>query len=326
LDPARSYDINITKSGYISQSYTNLSTFELADFTMQSISLIPDSVSGIGILKGSVINARTAAGLGGVTIEFRAGLNHKTGDVVATATTSEEGNYSIETVETGVYTVAYSSTGYTTRYISATVLSGETTTLNTQLISAPELGCATGAGALATVILEWGENPRDLDSHVSGDNPDGSGRFHIYYANKRMTTPEFDSGDFNVEEPCSSEGVVASLDLDDVTSYGPETTTICRGYAGIFKFYVHHYSGSSTIPNSPTTVTVTTMSGITQTWTAPADPNNVGDNNIWHVFNVDEFGNLFPINEYVGAHPASFVLSPLLNNEERALFENLESK
>ena len=68
------------------------------------------------------------------------------------------------------------------------------------------------------------------------------------------------------------------------------------------------------------------MSGITQTWTAPADPNNVGDNNIWHVFNVDEFGNIFPINQYVGEHPASFILSPALNNEERALFENLEAK
>jgi len=326
LDPARSYDINITKNGYISQSYTNLSTFELADFTMQSISLIPDSVSGPGTLNGSVINARTAAGLGGVTLEFRAGLNHKTGDVVATATTSEDGNYSIGTVATGVYTVAYSSEGYTTRYISATVLSGETTTLNTQLISAPELGCATGAGALATVILEWGENPRDPDSHVSGDNPDGSGRFHIYYANKRMTTPEFDAAGFNVEEPCSSEGVVASLDLDDTSSFGPETTTICRGYGGIFKYYIRHFAGTGTISDSPTNVTVTTMSGITQTWTAPADPSNVGVGNIWHVFNVDEFGNIFPINQFLGAQPDNITLSPARNNDERELFEYLPAK
>jgi len=176
------------------------------------------------------------------------------------------------------------------------------------------------------VILEWGENPRDPDSHVSGDNPDGSGRFHIYYANKRMTTPEFDSAGFNVEEPCSSEGVVASLDLDDTSSFGPETTTICRGYGGIFKYYIRHYAGTGTISDSPTNVTVTTMSGITQTWTAPADPNNVGVGNIWHVFNVDEFGNIFPINQFLGSQPDNFTLSPALNNDERALFENLPAK
>ncbi len=326
LDPGRSYDIEISKSGFKTVSYTYLSTFELADFTIQSIGLIPDSESGTGTVSGSVINARTGVGLGGVTLEFREGINHKTGDVIATATTSEEGNYTIATLETGVYTVAYSSTGYSTRYISATVLNGETATLNTQLVSAPELGCATGAGALATVILEWGENPRDLDSHVSGDNPDGSGRFHMYYANKRIVTPEFDSGSFNVEEPCSSEGVVTSLDLDDVTSYGPETTTICRGYGGIFKFYIRHYSGSSTIAASPTTVTVTTMSGITQTWTAPADSNNIEQGNVWHVFNVDEFGNITPINSYLGYQPDTITLSPARQNDERALFENLPSK
>ena len=320
------YDIEISKDGFKTLSYTNLSTFELADFTMQSITLLPDSESGQGLVKGSVINARTAAGLANVRLEFREGLNHKTGNVDGNTTTSEDGNYSITTLETGIYTIAYSSEGFNTRYISVTVISGDAVIVNTQMVSAPELGCATGAGALATIILEWGENPRDPDSHVSGDNPDGSGRFHIYYANKRMTTPDFDSSSFDVEEPCNSEGVVASLDLDDTSSFGPETTTICRGYSGLFKFYIRHYSGSGTISDSPTNVTVTTMSGITQTWVAPADPSNVGVGNIWHVFNVDEFGNIFPINQFLGAQPDSFILSPALSNEERALFENLPVK
>lgn len=327
LNPGRTYDLQLSKDGFKTLVYSNLSTFELADFTMQSIGLIPDSESGTGRAQGSVINARTGNGLGNVTLEFRAGLNYKTGDVVTTTTTTEDGNYSVVELETGTYTVAYSSEGFITRYDSVTILSGELTSVaDAPMVSAPTLGCATGAGALATVVLQWGENPSDLDSHVSGDNPDGSGRFHIYYANKRMTTPEFDSTGFNVEEPCSSEGVVASLDLDDVTSYGPETTTICRGYSGIFKFYIRHYAGSSTIANSPTTVTVTTMNGITQTWTAPADSNNTGQGNIWHVFNVDEFGNITPINGYLGSQPDGITLSPARQNDEGALFENLPGK
>ena len=329
LNPGRTYDLQLSKDGFKTLVYSNLSTFELADFTMQSIGLIPDSESGTGRAQGSVINARTGLGLGNVTLTFRAGLNNKTGDVVTTTTTTEDGNYSVVDLETGTYTVAFSSEGFITRYDSVTILNGALTSIaKAPMVSAPTLGCATGAGALATVVLQWGEYPSDLDSHVSGDNPDGSGRFHLYWStpSRRITTSEFDSNGFSKEEPCNSKGVIASLDLDDVTSYGPETTTICRGYGGTFKFYIRHFAGSSTIADSPTTVTVTTMNGITQTWTAPADSNNTGVGNIWHVFNIDEFGNITPIDSYLGAQPDGITLSPARQNDERALFENLPEK
>lgn len=50
------------------------------------------------------------------------------------------------------------------------------------------------------IVLNWGKNPLDLDSHLSYKNQ------HIYWDVK--------------------QGLAANLDVDDVDSYGPETVTI----------------------------------------------------------------------------------------------------
>jgi len=50
------------------------------------------------------------------------------------------------------------------------------------------------------IVLSWGANPRDLDSHFVGED------IHVFYGNK------------------SAKGV--NLDCDDTNGYGPETITI----------------------------------------------------------------------------------------------------
>jgi hypothetical protein len=69
---------------------------------------------------------------------------------------------------------------------------------------------------------------------------------HVYYANKsfRMNSTE-----------------VANLDLDDTSSYGPETTTIFTEIDGIFTFRVHDYtnrgnSNSLALANSGAVISV----------------------------------------------------------------------
>jgi uncharacterized protein YfaP (DUF2135 family) len=75
-------------------------------------------------------------------------------------------------------------------------------------------------------VLYWGELPSDLDSHLVG--PDVSGeKFHIYYSNMSYY---------------SNDVKMADLDLDDVSSYGPETTTIYSPTDGMYAFYVHNYT------------------------------------------------------------------------------------
>jgi hypothetical protein len=86
--------------------------------------------------------------------------------------------------------------------------------------------CLTVPSANAgTMRLTWGATPSDIDSHLH--TPDGA---HVYFASKgSLTAAPF-----------------ASLDVDDLTSFGPEVTTIRRPKVGIYRFYLHNYSRSIT--------------------------------------------------------------------------------
>ncbi|MEM8559812.1 MAG: carboxypeptidase regulatory-like domain-containing protein, partial [Bacteroidota bacterium] len=74
------------------------------------------------------------------------------------------------------------------------------------------------------IVLSWGANPDDLDSHLTG--PDGQGgRFHIYFVSETF-------GDSN-------------LDLDDTSSFGPETITLFPTNDGVYRYSVHNYTDQS---------------------------------------------------------------------------------
>jgi hypothetical protein len=111
----------------------------------------------------------------------------------------------------------------------------------------------SGTGALAAnevrITLNWGENPRDLDSHLTGptsasngDASDTTNRFHVYYSN--------------------TVADVAALDVDDTSSYGPETITISPPSGaltlrpGLYRYSVHHYTGSNTLSTSDASVSL----------------------------------------------------------------------
>ncbi len=127
-----------------------------------------------------------------------------------------------------------------------------------------------------------------------------------------------------VNQVCS-DGVIASLDRDRTSSYDgllPETTTLCDVVDGsVYKYYVHHYSGISTMSGGNAQVTVTTATGITQTFNAPT-LGETGDNDIWHVFDIDSYGNIYPVNEIIGNGSSSSVLfaSPLSSSASNSPF------
>ncbi len=87
------------------------------------------------------------------------------------------------------------------------------------------------------IILNWGRNPTDLDSHLVG--PNETGEFHVFYGNRNGAD-------------------IAKLDTDDTGSFGPETITISPPTgqttlrAGTYRYYVHHYSGTATLADSTT--------------------------------------------------------------------------
>ena len=82
-------------------------------------------------------------------------------------------------------------------------------------------------------VLTWGEAPNDLDSHIK-IYEDGNQLYHVFYSDK---TYEVD-------------GVIhVDLDVDDTSSYGPETTSIyVRDEGCMYYYYIYDYSGTDGIP------------------------------------------------------------------------------
>ncbi len=126
-----------------------------------------------------------------------------------------------------------------------------------------DLGDIEFCPAITPVVftLTWGENPRDLDSHLW--TPSGA---HIAYYNK-------------VEDG-------AALDYDDVTSYGPEHISINTMHDGDYYYAVHWYSGTGTWGTSGATVVMTIDGAGSQTLRVPnaGSPDTVGD--FWQLWKL----------------------------------------
>jgi hypothetical protein len=125
------------------------------------------------------------------------------------------------------------------------------------------------------VVLDWGANPKDLDSHLYFP------RNHVFFSKKT--------------------GENASLDVDDVDGYGPETITLTRKKPGTKYLYaVHNYSegdrkGSVSISTvSRVKVFVYIGKTLVRTFTPPRS--RVG--NTWVVFGIGADGEFYDINKF----------------------------
>ena len=169
---------------------------------------------------------------------------------------------------------------------SEVVYGGSAGTTCTPMLADLKLG-STITGS-AKIKLTWGSNPSDLDSHLTGPVDGSATRFHVYYSNSGSQTA----------------APYAELDVDDVSSFGPEIITINRFTPGVYRYSVHHYSGSSTIPASPARVELT-LNGATSVFTPPATGTALTTDSVWVVMElvVDSAGaiTVTPINTYTTA-------------------------
>jgi hypothetical protein len=135
-----------------------------------------------------------------------------------------------------------------------------------------DIGFLALAEPLAQVVLQWGERPSDLDSHMTGpDSTDASGRFHMYYGSRGSL----------------SQAPYCALDTDDTSSFGPEITTIVRSSAGRYRFSVHNYSGQSSFPIEQSTASVILLlprQGVIQRFEVPTS--NPANGDVWRVFDL----------------------------------------
>ncbi len=221
------YIVEVSCDGYV--KYTSSIEITEDETTTVEIILVKE---GVGNVNGVVVSATSALSIDGVELNVRKGMNVKAGDIVKTARTNNSGEYAFE-LEAGYYTIEMIRDGYTTGYINVLVSAGANVVANGSL--SPIMTSDT-----YRVVLTWGRNPSDLDSHLVGQAEDGSS-YHVYYSSKNG----YDN----------SRNLIANLDVDDTTSYGPETTTFSVDTAGTYKFYVHRYSSGS-LPDSGATVEV----------------------------------------------------------------------
>jgi hypothetical protein len=141
----------------------------------------------------------------------------------ASSATNASGTFSVAMKKSARATIAGSKgNGLLTNFLTA----GPSATD----ITLPECLVLTEARNAVNVKLTWGQDPRDVDSHLF--TPSGE---HVYFAR---------SGSL-------AAAPFANLDVDDTTSFGPEIITINRLMVGTYTYGVYQYSGSGTLATSP---------------------------------------------------------------------------
>ena len=221
------YTITVSKDGYKTATQTINIADEQASYYNSTIELISNTSTENGTASGVIYDVLTGNGVKGLTLKIRSGMGNTTGTIVKTIKTGEDGKYS----------VALPAGNYCVQIIDERTLSNEkdrylTNSFDIKTIGNKTIGSQNGNVSTAIsaqqvrIVLKWGEYPRDLDSHLVGPTSDGS-KFHTYFSKNGYYEDDIK---------------IADLDLDDTSSYGPETTTIYNPISGKYQFYVHDYS------------------------------------------------------------------------------------
>ena len=116
-------------------------------------------------------------------------------------------------------------------------------------------------------ILTWGNNPEDLDFHLTIPLADGT-RFHLYYPYSQQ------------------ENLLhgARLDTDDRDGKGPEIITIAELNDGVYRFSVHHYRGTGTLTGSGASFNMVVDGQGISNFTPPTG--GQGEKDVWTVCDV----------------------------------------
>ena len=279
------YTITVSKEGYKTSTQTVNIPEGQANYYNSTIELISNTSVADGTASGTIYDVLTGNGVKGLTLKIRSGIGNTTGTVVKTIKTGEGGKYSV-TLPSGNYCVQIiderTISNESERYLTNTF---DIKTLGNKTIDSQDGNVSTAISSQQIrIVLKWGENPSDLDSHLVGPTSSGE-KFHIYFMNK------------NYKE--NSEKV-ADLDLDDISSYGPETTTIYNPVSGKYQFYVLNYSDrhsseSSALASSGATVQVYIGASNKPLYTFNV-PQNEGT--LWKVFEYDSVTKkITPINQ-----------------------------
>lgn len=266
--PAGDYIVKVSAGSY--KSVKMAVTVVSGLTTWNETFLLVSNLLDFSTVSGSVKNSITGAPVSGVTVTMRANWNNQTGDILETTTTGENGTYNIH-YAVGAYTLEFYKPGYAVTYKNIVI--------GPNIISQDATISPIASDGVYRIVLSWGATPSDLDSHYNATTTTGAIE-HVYYSNK--------------------EEANANLDLDDITSYGPETITV-TGFANLtgFKYSVHDYTNrsstsSTALSASGAKVEVYLGSALLKTYYIP-----IGlEGTVWNVFSVGSNGDITELNTF----------------------------
>lgn len=210
--------------------------------------------------------------LGGAMVYFREGIHNRNGEIVLEASADGNGFLRVE-LRPGIYTIEVNAPGYETMYYIVVVHPAGTGVY--EFYATPTLNENEYA-----IVLTWGSDPYDLDSHLFTTT--GAGTGHIWFGGR---TDAFNN----------------YLDVDDTDSYGPETITILDfDPSNYYKYCVVDYTNCSSgqfrsveMSCSLACVNVYSAEGLVATYNVPTGQEGV----IWEVFEIRN-GRITPIQRY----------------------------
>ena len=284
VDPGE-YTLVISADGYRPLTSRQKVEKDTIKYT-EHILLMDDAQSGDGTAGGVIKNAIDGKAISGATVRIRESWNNKSGDYLPgiAVQTDSSGQYTLTGVPVGYYTVEATKDGFMPNYANILVQSTDPKTDHNFTLS-PIL-----PDDYIQVVLRWGASPRDLDSHLIGRKEDG-GSFDVYYAKKSYSV--------GGEE-------YANLDVDDTTSYGPETITIKKSLSGKCVYAVHDYSNKSSSSSDKlgySEAFVTVYKGGQEYATFNVPVGEIGT--YWVVFELSPDGTITPINAITNSKPST---------------------
>ena len=216
-----------------------------------------------GTVTGVVIDATNGSGISGVVVTV-------IGDSFYSATTDSFGAFSFF-VPIGNQTLSFDKPGYQFSSVSVVVVANE----ETEIRSSRMLGNPVLTSGETRFVLTWGATPSDLDSHLL--TPSGD---HVYFGDRNPS------------------GAGANLDLDDTSSYGPETITITASQSGTYIYYVYKWSSAGSLTTSDAEVKVYDSTGLVETISVPTS----GTGDYWNVASLNG-STLTVVNSIVSSAP-----------------------
>jgi len=300
-----SYTLTYSKSGYITTTQAATLATDKVTVIVATLTLLVSSCQA-GNITGTIEDAVTGSVISGVSLSIRSGVNVSSGSTISgkTATSEDNGTYSISSVDAGGYTVEASVSGYVTSYFTVYVC-GDVSNQNANL------SASLPSGSMR-IVLSW-KGTDDLDSHLeipctsgtcSGSNKDD--KSHLYFFTNQqdnityngVTTYDYHiygTGD-NVTLDQDNFGGPASPCGEEDSKCGPETITISKIMSsGAYRYHVHNYTtrretDNSSLEESGATVHVLYNDELT-TFYVPREAGN-----LWTVFDFDNSSGFNPLN------------------------------